>query len=550
MKYLFLLCLFLLGYQTSFSQTEIDSLLQLLNQTITERKQYDEAKEMKINNIKNLLKDEKANDDQRYHIHNQIIKEYEYYTFDSSFYYLDLNIQLAKRIGNETYLAESRLKLSKLLASSGRYKEATDVLSLINRNTLPQSVLIDYYNSYENVFGNLSFYALSPNIREQYSQIYQSYTDSLVQILDPFSDRMMEIKERKLRDSRQMLACRKINSQRLAKTQLGSRLYSLITFERSLIYELEQNRTLQKKFLILSAISDIKSSVKDNASLTRLAMLLFEDGRIDQSYQYIQFSFEDAVYFNSRLRFIEISNILPVISAAHELESNQQKAKLKIALIIISLLSAGLLLTVFFIYKQVKRLGKARNSLNNSNKQLHSLNNDLVQKNDQLTKLYMDLSESNHVKEQYIGNFLGICSNYIDKLDSYRNMVKKMVMARKITELLNKTKSDEIIQEEVKEFYENFDKTFLNIYPNFVSELNSLLIPEEQITPKKGERLNTELRIFALIRLGIQDSSKIAHLLRYSVNTIYNYRVKIKNKSAVPRDDFEQHILKIGAFSN
>lgn len=535
--------------QQVMGQAELDSLLNQLEQTMAQRADFDKVKNDKIANIKSLLLDPEIIPEQTYHLNNQIIKEYEYYLFDSAFHYLKLNLNLSQQLNHPVFLNETKLNLSKLLASSGRYKEAVDILDGVARNILTKKLLIHYYNSYENVYENLYFYALADESNSRYYQLHQSYTDSLLQVLDPNSDRYLEIIEKKYRDTRQMLECRKMNSKRLAKVQMGSRGYSLITFERSLIYELEQNRELEKKFLILSAISDIKSSVKDNASLTRLALLLYREGNIDKSYQYIQFSLEDAVYFNSRLRFIEISNILPVISAAHELQSNAQKSKLQSALLVISLLSVGLLITVFYIYKQVKKLAKAKNALKQSNQQFKALNQDLHQKNDQLTNLYMELSESNHVKEQYIANFLSICSDNINKLDNYRKMVKKMLMARKISELLSKTKSNELIDTEIAEFYQNFDDTFLNIYPNFVEELNALLIPEGHIIPKKGERLSTELRIFALIRLGINDSSRIAQLLRYSVNTIYNYRVKIKNKSAVPRDDFEAHVLKIGAFS-
>ena len=183
----------------------------------------------------------------------------------------------------------------------------------------------------------------------------------------------------------------------------------------------------------------------------------------------------------------------------------------------------------------MKRLSKARNELGVINNQLKSLNN--------------ELAEANHIKEEYIAHFLGICSTYIDKLESYRKMVNKKINGGQVTELLKITKSSEVLESELKEFYVNFDNTFLHLYPKFVEEFNSLLVKEERIVLKKGELLNTELRIFALIRLGIDDSSKIANLLRYSVNTIYNYRAKVKNKALGSRDDFESLVMRIGAFS-
>jgi DNA-binding NarL/FixJ family response regulator len=162
--------------------------------------------------------------------------------------------------------------------------------------------------------------------------------------------------------------------------------------------------------------------------------------------------------------------------------------------------------------------------------------------------MYLNLSESNHIKEHYIANFLNIHSEYIDKIDKYQKVVKKMLASRKYEELYQRANSQEVVNAEIAEFYKTFDQAFLHIYPDFISQLNSLLLDSEKIKMKDDELLNTELRIFALIRLGIKDSSQISRLLRYSVNTIYNYRVRIKNKSAVPREDFEEHVQSINAF--
>ena len=197
----------------------------------------------------------------------------------------------------------------------------------------------------------------------------------------------------------------------------------------------------------------------------------------------------------------------------------------------------------------MKKLSQTRAELQDANKRLKDLNHNLHYANNELNSLNQELFESNHVKEQYIANFLGICSNYIDKLDKYRKMVNKQIIAKKVKELFESTKSTQLIENEIGEYYKNFDNTFLSIYPGFVKELNELLHEKERIKLKNGELLTTELRIFALIRLGISDSSTIAKLLRYSVNTIYNYRVKIKNKAAVDRDDFENYVKKIGTLS-
>ncbi|SNR79621.1 transcriptional regulator [Lutibacter agarilyticus] len=542
-----ILFIFVFIFKSIYAQKEIDSLLVVLEETMEHRSEYDIQKELHIKNLKDLLIDESLSLEQIYQINATIVSEYEAYSFDETLSYIEQNISIANNLKNLFYIDETKLNLSKLLASSGRYTEAIDVLNQINREKLSDKLLNNYYSTYKKIYLGLSFYSLAKENKERYANYYKAYTDSLFNRLDPSTEEYLAIVETKFRDNRQLLESLKINARRLAMTNIGTRTYSLVTFERSLCHELESNTSEQKKHLILSAISDIKSAVKDNASLTTLALLLFKEDDIKRAHKYINFSFEDADFYNSSLRFILISNILPDITKAYEERSEVQKEKLQKSLIIISILGLILLGTVFYIFIQMKNLRRAKNELLKANQQLKDLNIKLNKTNHKLEKLYDDLSESSLVKEHYIGTFLNIHSNYIDKLDAYRKMVKKHIVTKKVADLFEKTKTNQLIQEELKLFYKNFDDTFLHIYPNFVEKLNDLLVEEGKVTLKNKECLNTELRIFALIRLGITDSSKIAKLLRYSVNTIYNYRVKIKNNAAVPRDNFENEVMKIGA---
>jgi cell division protein FtsB len=355
--------------------------------------------------------------------------------------------------------------------------------------------------------------------------------------------------ETRLRDAGLFKRNREANLERLAMAKPGVGTYSSITFFLAQSYLPENNMREYKKYLILSALSDIRSSTKDNASLTALAVQLFKEGDIERAHAYINIAFEDAAFYNSRLRLASLSNILPLINKAYDTAIQKQKAKLQTAVIAISILGLLLLLTLFYIWRQLKNLSRVRKNLQDANMSLSALNKQLTATNEELKGLYNELSETNRVKEYYIGNLLNVCSDYIDKLDVYRKTVKKMILAKQLSELLEKTKSGQLIEEEIQLFYKNFDAIFLHIYPDFVAQLNNLLLPEERVTVKTGELLTTELRIFALIRLGITDSSKIAKLLRYSVNTIYNYRAKFKNKGAVNRDEFEDLIMKIGSFS-
>ena len=236
---------------------------------------------------------------------------------------------------------------------------------------------------------------------------------------------------------------------------------------------------------------------------------------------------------------IEISNLFPIIDRAYKDKVTKQHNQLTFYLLLTSVLTFLLILTIIYITKQMKRLSKARETLQQVNLQLQELNKQLVNSND-------ELFEANHIKEEYIGYFLDLCSSYIDKLEDYRRMLNKKAATNKLEELFRILKSKELVETELKELYTNFDTIFLNLYPSFIQQFNELLQPDARFTMKPGELLNVELRIFALIRLGINDSYKIANFLRYSSSTIYNYRSRIKNKSIVPRDEFEKIVMEIG----
>ncbi|GAA4958432.1 DUF6377 domain-containing protein [Algibacter aquimarinus] len=546
MKTLLTACILTFSFSLSgFSYNNLDSLLVELERTMSKRAVFDNAKKLRIENLEKLLKESDSTSLQNnYFLVSEIIKEYEKYSFDKALIFIEKGLNIANTLNDDNLKKESQLKLAKLLVTSGRYKEAIDVLHEIERHLLPKKLLDLYYYNYKEAYSGLSFYTTVSNSKQSYSKLYKVYQDSLQQQLAPNSNESLALIEKEFRDNREIEKALEINSKRLSKVALGTPNYSLITFERSLLYGLNSNTNEQKKFLILSAISDIKASVKDNASLTELAMILFDEGNIESAHDFIDFSVEDAEMYNSRLRFVNISNKFSVISKAYEEKNLEQQNELKKLLVFISILVLFLVLTIIYIYQQIKKLSAARKELKKANDQLLSLNEKLSFTNSDLNRLYSELSDIDRIKEQYIGTFLNLYSDYINKLDTYRKMVRKYIVSNKTKALLELTKSKQLIDNELNLFYENFDKSFLHIYPNFVNEVNNLLKEDQQIILKEEESLNTELRILALIRLGITNSAKISKILRYSVNTIYNYRVRVKN-NAKQRNTFEDEVKKI-----
>ena len=266
---------------------------------------------------------------------------------------------------------------------------------------------------------------------------------------------------------------------------------------------------------IESAICDASNSVKDNASLCCVAMELFERNEVDRAFRYIQLSLEDAQFFNSKVRPWQIARSLPAIEKAYnDTQARHSSFAWKTA-VVTSILTSLLLIVLLVLISQYGRNKRYAREMASLNARLEAT--------------LSELSEANEVKEEYIGLFLSMCSNYLGKLKKIYSM--------------------EQMDAELKNFYTTFDNAFLQLYPDFVRQFNELLKPECRIEIKKGELLNTELRIFALIKLGITQSSHIASLLRYSVNTIYNYRAQIKNAALNSRENFEDAVRKLNGRS-
>jgi hypothetical protein len=302
-------------------------------------------------------------------------------------------------------------------------------------------------------------------------------------------------------------------------------------------------------WLVESVLADIRNAAMDQGSMWELANELMLQGDLEKASSYISFTSDCANRYGSRQRNWQIAPLLATIAKNYKAQSERNTAQLRMTLILISVLALMLLCVLLFLHRRNRQLDVARQALKVSNDELATANGQLAEQtkelstlNAQLSTLNAQLSESNRVKEEYIGRFMSLCSQYIDKLDDYRKMVNKKMKNKELEELFRLSKSTELKEKELEELFLNFDSVFLHLFPNFVNDFNNLLQPEMRVQPKEENRLTTEIRIFALIRLGIEDSSKIAEFLHYSVNTIYNYRARIKNGALGNREQFERQI--------
>lgn len=541
----FYLCLILILCVKVAKSDTLDSLLLVLDKNITSCKIYSDKKDIRIRTLKEKLHLNQLSNETTYHLQESLYKEYKSYICDSAIFYLNKNIELAQQINDSYKLNESIIKLSYLLSSSGMYMEAIDVLKMVNKSSLSKEQLMNYFIAYDHVYGELGYYTQNHKIGTHYTLRSKMYKDSIYQIASPDSEIYLSMEETRLRDEGKLQEALAINDKRLSQVTINSPEYAALMYYRALIFREQKEQDNYIRCLSLSSIADIRSAIKDHASLWMLAQALLDRGDLERAYQYMNFSWTESKFYNARLRAWQSADDLSLIDGTYQLMLRQRNSELKIYILIVSLLSLLLFIALCYIYRQVKHLRTARQNLLKVNTQLENLNKELQKINFSLQTANKDLAESNQIKEVYIARFIKLCSTYVDHLDTYRRMVHKKVLTNQITELLHLTRSNSILEEALNELYENFDSAFLNLFPNFIEQFNSLLQENEQIRPKKNNTLNTELRIFALIRLGITDSSQIAEFLHYSVNTIYNYRAKVKNKARISREDFEEVIANI-----
>ncbi len=543
-----LLC-FLLFFSCSsaFAGESLDSLLNVLDKTIKEADTYVQIKENKIHELKREARKTAPLSIERYHLNNDIYLEYKAYSSDSALHYLNENLLLARQLNDKERELKIQLELSYLLSSIGMYMEAADILNSIDRQTLPTSLLGHYYTCYEHVYSEAG--AAQPRYKmfaSRYVKLSHVYRDSMEVTLDSSAATYLWLRETQLREAGKYDEAMEFSDRRLAEASFGTPQYALVAYQRFRLFESMGKKDEHLYYLVLSAISDVRSAIKEQSSLMVLAQELHSKGDLKRAYDYINFSWEISQFYKTRLRSWMNITPLSMINGNYQDIIKQQNRELLIYITCVALLALLLVVALIYIYRQMKALSIAKKGLQEVNERLFSLNEELEEVNRHLRSTNLELSESNLIKEAYIARFFKLCSVYVDRLQAYRKLVNKKLQRGQVAELLKMTHlSNDIVTVEVQELYANFDSAFLHLFPNFVESLNELLLPEEQIVLKPDELLNTELRIFALIRLGIKDSSQIAELLHYSVNTIYNYRSRVKTKARVSRDDFEDLVAKI-----
>ena len=526
--------------------SKTQQLRQKLDNLLEQRKALIDNKNKDINRLKkNLTTSE--NTLKRLQTYEQLFEEYYVFQFDSAMTYLNKGIKLAKETQNTYYYNSNTISKAELLSIGGLYSEAIHEIEQVDTTVLDKAQHFEYYFS---LFRIHTYWADFCNDKT-YTPTHRLKAQEYLKKAMPFCDETAKTYEYYLGEYAVFVlnnpqAARAHYVKAIKQLPQNSRFYAMSCLALSGSYGNEGNTEKQEEFLLLSSIADIENCTMENFALQNLAMYSFEHNKdeLDLAQQYIQTALEDAHFYNNRLRIIEISSKLPVIVSSYQQTLNQRNKVQMTAIIAISLLLLFLLSAVFYIVKQTKRLSLQQQELQKNNNQLSELNTQQKELNTQLHDLNALLVDTNRKRERLAKLYIDLCAKYIARLKKQQTLVKRKIKANQITELLSQLSSERLSEEDAATFLSRFDKAFLDLYPDFTEELNSLLLPEGQIQNKSTDELTTEQRIMALIRLGVKESAEIADLLFYSPQTIYNYRSVLKGK-AINKETFEEEVMKL-----
>ena len=540
-------------------EKEIPQLLATLDSILVQTGELASQKELKIAQLKKKLSNA-ANLEEEFWINKMLYDESFVFNADSAMKYVDRNIQIATELKKKDWQDEWLINRLFMFAATGLLKEAGEVLEKVDSTSLSDGLKLSYYYQRSYLYSHLGQYmGDQKQVNNKYYNEFENANKHMLALVRPKDPLYWWC----------VASCNELSPgdslfSALENVVLSShhntRLDAMNAYGLSNMYKRIGDKEKTMIYLIYSAMADLRVCNRDIASLQELSSLLYDAGDIDRAYAYMNYCLKAALLYPNRVRIINISTELDKIYANYQQRDIRWRNSLQNYLYVVTFFSIILVLALIGLYRQTKKLRKSRTELDSANhslnqhvvelsqmhKQLALANQELQNLNELLRSANQKLQESNDVKEEYIGYVFSICSNYISKLDEYRKNINRKLKTGQFEEARQLTDNSSLTQNELKDFYANFDAIFLRVYPDFVADLNSLLRPEEQILLKDASELNTEVRIYALVRLGINDSVKIADFLHCSPQTVYNHRLRMRNKAIIPKDKFAEAVRLLG----
>lgn len=550
--FLFLLLL-IVSCQPKAPTDDLAAVYEQIDQEIEASEQYVEQKEQLLQTLRRDYQKADTEADMLQAAY-RLYEENQSYSSDSAIHYLECCIELAEEIGQEREALRYKAQLGYLWSAAGYNYEGADVLRQIDTLHMDRQGIAEYYKAMNHVYNDLGYYTSSRHMQRDYYALADTYRQKMRETLDRNSDDYLQLTELDAYYGNDPKEALRINDLRMKYVTPDSREYSIVAFYRNLDYALTNDSVQVRYWLSQAVIGDIRHAVMDQGAMWELAHLLAAEGDTERSNRYINFAWKCAERFGTRVRGMQILPVLSTVNESYQEEQTRSNTRLLWAVGAITMLVVLLTALLLYVVRGRNKLAMAQQQLSNTNSLLTKMNEEQQLLNKRLTQLNeatadanARLKESNRLKEEYIGKYMHVCTAYIDKMDEWRKQLHKLLKNREYEEAYMKTRSSEFKTKELDQFYVHFDEGFLSLFPNFVEEFNSLMIEEERIHLPDPKRLNTTLRIFALVRLGFDDSKEIADLLHCSMSTIYNYRTKARNSFVGNRNDLEKAVKQIGS---
>ena len=534
--------LFTLLLVLSCSGEEDRQLLEILDKTLENKPLYEGYFNDKVNVLKEVL-NEQTDPEQVFNLDMRLADAYRANCKDSVLVYLTQAREAAGKAGRPDLAAIVDFRTAVTYVKAGYAVEANDILEHYRNADIPDIALRSYYEAEHTYWGETMAYTSTPESYDNKLKNRDLYREKLFGLTEEGSWHWHNLKREVFHEVSDMENTRKHARAMLDVSSENSREYA----EAAYYYAYTFNEPEEKEdWLIRSAIADIMCGTRDYSSLNDLSGLMFRKGDIERAFRYAaDHCMVDALYFNGKLRPWQITRLFPEIESAYQ-EKHQRQNRITLTLLLcLAVLFSIMLVLVGFLYRRQHIIEAVRGKLQDSYMEIDNRNRELEEINSRLVKLNARIHESDKVKQEYIGLFLGMVSDNISTFRKYRMRVLKYIRQGNTKAITDEIEQLEPIDNDILEFYKMFDQAFISIYPDFVEKFNNLLAEGAEIVPKGDDILTPELRIFALIKLGITDSSRIASLLHYSANTIYNYRAKTKNRARGSRDSFEDAVRNI-----
>lgn len=503
----------------------------------------DEFAAAREDNIKKLrLAFGKAdNDSARLEVARALFEENRIFEGDSAMYYGNMCLTLAKDIDRPDMQDDINIISAYTLAAMGFFDESRQALARVRTDSLSLDQKIEYLGKKVYLMTHLESYHRLEGEPGNVEADIQPLLDSIASIIpDTHPDFILYTAYAAMRDEERAARAVEILEPRASRLELDSQRAARAAWAMSQLYRRLGDEDNYIRYLVMSALADAKISNREIASLEELAVVMDDRGDIVRAARYISHCLECARMYKNRVRMLRLASLQSYISKKTQDRMEAMQRRTLLYLGVVAFLALVLTGSLVVIYRHRNRLKQTNAHLAENNSRLQSLSEALATANN-------NLAEADKAKHRSLGEIFAVCSKYIDLLEDFRRNQVRLLKDGKSEISLRQCQSPKFVQELVKEFNEKFDTLFLASFPNFINDFNALLIPEARIVPKKAGTLNTELRIYALVRLGVTDSMTIASVLHCSVRTVYNRRQEVRNLAKGSREDFESAVASLGS---